>query len=46
VGGELAAVVEPRRHFALISDGETACRCVRAIVDREQRPADPGREKD
>jgi hypothetical protein len=31
-GGELSAVVELRRHFPLISDGENARRCVRTIV--------------
>ena len=31
-GGELSAVVELRRHFPLITDGENARRCVRAIV--------------
>ena len=31
-GGELAGVVELRRHFPLISDNEQARRCVRAIV--------------
>ena len=38
-GGELSAVVELRRHFPLISDGENARRCVRAIVGWAQRPA-------
>ena len=38
-GGELAAVVELRRHFPLISDGDNARRCVRAIVGWSQRPA-------
>ena len=46
-GGELAGVVELRRHFPLIADTEQARRCVRAIVgwaqpsqlapDREER---------
>ena len=31
-GGELAAVVEFRRHFPLIQDGEHARSCVRAIA--------------
>jgi hypothetical protein len=31
-GGELAGVVELRRHFPLIADNEQARRCVRAIV--------------
>ena len=38
-GGELSAVVELRRHFPLISDGETARRCVRTIAGWRQRPA-------
>ncbi len=37
-GGELSAVVELRRHFPLISDGENARRCVRSIVSWGQRP--------
>jgi hypothetical protein len=41
--GELAAVVELRRHFAAITDGEDARRCVRTIVGWQQRPA-PERE--
>ena len=43
-GGELAAVVELRRHFPLISDGEAARRCVRTIVGWAQPPA-PERER-
>jgi hypothetical protein len=43
-GGELAGVVELRRHFPLISDNEQARRCVRAIVGWGARPA-PDREK-
>ena len=43
-GGELAAVVELRRHFPLISDGEAARRCVHTIVGWTQRPA-PERER-
>jgi hypothetical protein len=31
-GGELAAVVEFRRHFPLIQDGELARSCVRSIA--------------
>ena len=31
-GGELAGVVEPRRHFPLVADNAHARRCVRAIV--------------
>ena len=38
-GGELSAVVELRRHFPPISDGEAARRCVRAIVGWRQPPA-------
>lgn len=43
-GGELSAVVELRRHFPLISDGETARRCVRTIVGWQQQP-DPDQEE-
>ncbi len=44
-GGELSAVVELRRHFPLITDGENARRCVRAIVGWAPRPApDQGQE--
>ena len=43
-GGDLAAVVELRRHFAAISDGEAARRCVRTIVGWAQPPA-PERER-
>jgi len=39
-GGELAGVVELRRHFPLIADNEQARRCVRAIVGWGPRPAD------
>ena len=42
--GELAAVVELRRHFAAITDGEDARRCARTIVGWAQRPA-PERER-
>ena len=45
-GGELAAVVELRRHFAAITDPEDARRCVRTIVSWGQRPAAPGQEQD
>jgi hypothetical protein len=38
-GGELAGVVELRRHFPLIADNEQARRCVRAIVGWGSRPA-------
>lgn len=44
-GGELSAVVELRRHFPLITDGETARRCVRTIVGwtRQRAPdQEPG----
>ena len=44
--GELAAVVELRRHFPLISDGETARRCVHTIVGWRQRPAAPEQKQD
>ena len=45
-GGELAGVVELRRHFPLITNDEQARRCVRAIVGWAQplRPA-PGQEQ-
>ena len=44
-GGELAGVVELRRHFPLIADNEQARRCVRAIVGwGTPRPA-PDREE-
>lgn len=43
--GELSAVVElRRRHFPRVSDGDTANRCVRTIVDWRQRP-DPDQEE-
>ena len=45
-GGELAAVVELRRHFPLISDGENARRCVHTIVGWGQRPAASQDERD
>ena len=38
-GGELAGVVELRRHFPLITDNAHARRCVRAIVGWGARPA-------
>ena len=44
-GGELSAVVELRRHFPLITDGENARRCVRTIVGWAPRPA-PEREQE
>ena len=37
-GGELAGVVELRRHFPLITNDEQARRCVRAIVGWGARP--------
>jgi hypothetical protein len=39
-GGELAGVVELRRHFPLITDNAHARRCVRMIVGWAPRPAD------
>ncbi len=44
-GGELSAVVELRRHFPLITDGENARRCVRAIVGWAPRPAPDQEQK-
>ena len=44
--GELAAVVELRRHFPLISDGKNARRCVHTIVGWGQRPAASEYEQD
>ncbi|MBV8705527.1 MAG: hypothetical protein JO118_17640 [Acetobacteraceae bacterium] len=45
-GGELAGVVELRRHFPLITDDEQARRCVRAIVGWAQPPRPvPDREE-
>jgi hypothetical protein len=38
-GGELAGVVELRRHFPLITDNERARLCVRAIVGWRPRSA-------
>ena len=43
-GGELAGVVELRRHFPLITDNADARRCVRVIAG--WRPADPPRTAD
>jgi len=37
-GGELSAVAELRRHFAALTDGDNARRCVHAIVGWAQRP--------
>ena len=44
-GGELAGVVELRRHFPLIADNEQARRCVRAIVGWGQSRPAPDREQ-
>ena len=44
-GGELAGVVELRRHFPLIADNEQARRCVRAIVGWGPRAA-PNQEQE
>ena len=38
-GGELSAVVELRRRFPGITDGENARRCVRTIVGWTPQPA-------
>ena len=43
-GGELAGVVELRRHFPLITDNAQARRCVRTIVGWTPRPA-PDQER-
>ena len=46
-GGELAGMVELRRHFPLITDNAHARRCVRAIVGWGPRPtADQGPEEE
>ena len=37
-GGELAGVVELRRHVPLVTDNTSTRRCVRAIVGWEARP--------
>jgi hypothetical protein len=39
-GGELAGVVEFRRHFPLISDHDKSRLCVRAIVGWQPKPAE------
>jgi hypothetical protein len=48
-GGELTAVVEFRRHFPLIHDGEHARSCVRMIAGwkpvPQQRAAPPPADK-
>jgi len=43
-GGELAGVVELRRHFPLITDNADARRCVQVIAGWI-RPADPASTK-
>jgi hypothetical protein len=46
-GGELAGVVELRRHFPLITDNAHARQCVRAIVGWRSQPTEdegPGKE--
>jgi len=46
-GGDLAGVVELRRHFPLITDHARARSCVHAIVGWQQHPApEPGPEPD
>ena len=42
-GGELAGIVELRRHFPLISDNADARLCVRAITGWKPIPDRPGR---
>ena len=44
-GGELAGVVELRRHFPLITDNAQARRCVRTIVGWASRPAPDQKEE-
>jgi hypothetical protein len=44
-GGELAGVVELRRHFPLITDNANARMCVRAIVGWTPGPA-PDQEQE
>ena len=43
--GELAAVVELRRHFPLITDNEDARRCVRTIAGWKPLPPNPPRAR-
>jgi hypothetical protein len=43
--GELAAVVELRRHFPLIRDNEQARACVRTIAGWKPLPARPLRRR-
>jgi hypothetical protein len=48
-GGDLAGVVELRRHFPLITDPARARSCVHAIVGWKPHPAseeEPDREQD
>jgi hypothetical protein len=45
-GGELAGIVELRRHFPLITDNANARRCVRAIVGWTPRPAPDQKRSD
>ncbi len=45
-GGELSAVIELRRHFPLISDGENARWCVRTLAGWTQRPATSEHEQE
>jgi hypothetical protein len=46
-GGELAGIVELRRHFPLIADTAHARRCVRAIVGWGPTPEPvPNQEQD
>jgi hypothetical protein len=43
-GGELAGVVELRRHFPLIADNSQARLCVRAITGWKKGPENDTRE--
>jgi hypothetical protein len=48
-GGDLAGVVELRRHFPLITDHARARSCVHAIMGWQQHPApeqEPDRKQD
>ena len=45
-GAELSAVIELRRHFPLVTDGENARRCVRTIVGWTQRPVTSEHEQE
>jgi hypothetical protein len=44
-GGELAAVLELRRHFPLIQDNEQARACVRTIASWKPLPPTPLRAR-